>query len=181
MKKILFILIISMLYVACNTAPSSEAKTADSASPAKASEPALTMPYTASFSSDISIGKQSDALTVLNSYKAWETGDMTALANTLSDSVDMNFSDGTKFTGTRDSAVQMAKKYRDDIASIKIDVDVWLPVHSNDKNEDAVLVWYKEIDTYKNGKVDSNHYSEINGLKDGKINYVESYNEKYKK
>ena len=92
-----------MLHVVLH--PSSEAKTGDSTSAAKtsepASEPALTMPYKASYSSDISIGKQSNALTVLNSYKAWETGDMTALANTISDSVNFNFSDGTKFTGTR--------------------------------------------------------------------------------
>ena len=60
-------------------------------------------------------------------------------------------------------------------------MDVWLPVHSNDKNEDAVLVWYKEIDTYKSGKVDSAYYNDINGIKDGKINFVESMAMKYKK
>ena len=110
MKKIIFILIISMLYVACSTAPSSDAKTNDSASTAKASEPAITMPYKASYSSDISVGKQADALTVLNSYKAWETGDMVAFANTLSDSVNFNFSDGSKFAGTKDSMMKMARK-----------------------------------------------------------------------
>jgi len=181
MKQILFTLIISMLYVACSSNPSSEAKTGDSTSTSKASEPASTMPYKASYSSDISVGKQADALTVLNSYKAWETGDMAAFANTLSDSVNFNFSDGSKFAGTKDSMMKMASKYRDSISSIKIDIDVWLPVHSNDKNEDAVLVWYKEIDTYKSGKVDSAYYNDINGIKDGKINFVESMAMKYKK
>ncbi|MEP6846307.1 MAG: hypothetical protein ABI861_09905 [Panacibacter sp.] len=51
-------------------------------------------------------------------------------------------------------------------------MDVWIPAHSNDRNEDAVLVWYKKTDTFKGGKVDAVYYSNINGLKDGKINYV---------
>ena len=180
MKKLLFILLISILYVSCSSNQSSTATTNDSTA-ASAKEAPLTMPYMASYSSDISVGKQSDALTVLNSYKAWETGDMAAFANAFSDSVNFNFSDGSKFTGTKDSMVKMASKYRDSIASIKIDMDVWLPVHSNDKNEDAVLIWYKEIDTYKNGKVDSLYYSDINGIKNGKINFVQSQVMKYKK
>ena len=52
---------------------------------------------------------------------------------------------------------------------------------SNDKNEDAVLVWYKEIDTDKSGKIDSTYYGDINGLKNGKINFIESMAMKYKK
>jgi hypothetical protein len=180
MKKFLFILLVSILYVSCSSNQSSTATTTDSiVAPAK--EAPLTMPYKASYSSDISVGNQSNALTVLNSYKAWETGDMVAFANTLSDSVDVNFSDGSKFTGTKDSMMKMASKYRDSIASVKIDMDVWLPVHSNDKNEDAVLVWYKEIDTYKSGKIDSIYYNDINGIKDGKIDFVESMAMKYKK
>jgi len=180
MKKLLFIIIISMIYVACSSNPSPGTSSGDSAI-AKTAEPAITMPYNASYSSDISIGKQSNALTVLNSYKAWETGDMAAFANTLADSVSFNFSDGSKFAGTKDSLMKMASKYRDSIASIKIDMDVWIPVHSNDKNEDAVLVWYKEIDTYKGGKIDSSYYNDINGIKEGKINFIESMVMKYKK
>ncbi|QEC68667.1 hypothetical protein FRZ67_15635 [Panacibacter ginsenosidivorans] len=180
MKKLLFILLISILYVAC-TGNQSSSKTTNDSTSASVKEALLTMPYKASYSSDISVGKQSDALTVLNSYKAWETGDMIAFANTFSDSVYLNFSDGSKLTGTKDSMMKMASKYRDSIASVKIDMDVWLPVHSNDKNEDAVLVWYKEIDTYKSGKIDSIYYNDINGIKDGKINFVESMAMKYKK
>jgi ketosteroid isomerase-like protein len=180
MKKLLFILFISILYVACTGNQPSTTTTGDSTA-ASTKEAPLTMPYKASFSSDISIGNQANALTVLNSYKAWETGDMTAFANTLADSVSFNFSDGSKFNGTKDSMVKMATKYREGLASIKIDMDAWLPVHSNDKNEDAVLVWYKEIDTDKSGKIDSTYYGDINGLKDGKINFIESMAMKYKK
>ena len=180
MKTILFIIIISMIYAAC-TGNTSQTTSTDSTTATSSSESAMSMPYKASYSSDMSLGKQADALLVLNSYKAWETGDMTAFANTLSDSVYFNFSDGSKFAGTKDSMVILAKQFRDSLQSVKLDIDVWMPVHSNDKNEDAVLVWYKEIDTYKSGKVDSNYYSDINGLKDGKINFIQTHVMKYKK
>jgi len=180
MKKILFIIIISMIYAAC-TGNGSKTTSTDSSSTVSNAEPAVTMPYKASYSSDMSIGKQANALIVLNSYKAWETGDMTAFANTIADSVYLNFSDGSKFAGTKDSMMILAKQYRDSLASVKLDIDVWIPVHSNDKNEDAVLVWYKEIDTHKDGKVDSAYYSDINGLKDGKIDFIQTHVMKYKK
>jgi len=93
----------------------------------------------------------------------------------------MTFSNGSHFVGPRDSAMAMAKKYRDSLASVKIDMEVWVPVHSDDKNEDAVLAWYKETDTYKNGKVDSMYYHDINGVKDGKITFISTLGRKYKK
>jgi len=180
MKQLLFILVISIIYAACTSNQASTKNASDSTSVA-AEEPAITMPYTASYSSKFTMGKQADALTVLNSYKAWETGDMNALSGTFGDSVYFNFSDGSTFAGTHDSAMAMARKYRDSLSAVKIDMDVWLPMHCVDKNEDAVLVWYKEIDTYKNGKVDSLYYSDINGIKNGKINFVQSQVMKYKK
>jgi hypothetical protein len=105
---------------------------------------------------------------------------MTALANTLADSVEISFADGSEFKGTRDSAIAMAKKYRDSLSSVKIDMDVWTPVHVDDKNEDAVLTWYKETDTHKNGKVDSVYYHDVNGIKNGKITFIETYMRKAK-
>lgn len=171
-----------MIYVACNTAPSSSSGTDTSkATTAAVTEPAITMPYTAGYSSNFSPGKQEDALTVLNSYKAWENGDMAALAATFADSIAINFPDGSKFYGTRDSAIGDAKKYRDGISSVKIDMDAWIPMHNNDKNEDWVLVWYKEIDTRKNGKTDSTYYHDLNLIKSGKIAFIQSMAMQYKK
>ena len=43
------------------------------------------------------------------------------------------------------------------------------------KIANRLLTWYKEIDTYKTGKVDSAYYHDINGIKDGKINYYDQY------
>ena len=138
MKKILFILIISVIYVACTGDQPAAKNTGDSTATAEAGT-VVTMPYTPDYSSSFIAGKQADALTVLNSYKAWETGDMASMADTYADSVSFNFADGSSFIGTRDSAMAMAKKYREDFSSLKIDMDAWMPLHSTDKNQDWVL------------------------------------------
>ena len=179
MKNLIFIIVVSAVYSSC-TGSTTASNESSAGTPASSD---ISYPYTASFSSKISRGKDSNALLVLNSYKAWENGDMAALANTFWDSLYMTFPDGTEIATTRDSAIAMAKKYRDSLSSVKIDMDVWMPVHADDKNEDgnAVLVWYKEIDTYKNGKIDSSYFHDINGIKDGKIDFLSSMARKYKK
>src|SRR2546423_191991 len=103
MKRLLFILVISVIYAACTstTTASNESVAASS----------LSMPYTAAYSSNFSLGKDSNTLAVLNNYKAWEIGDMTAFKNTIGDSLTMYFSSGYKFSGTRDSATYYASQY----------------------------------------------------------------------
>jgi ketosteroid isomerase-like protein len=48
-------------------------------------------------------------------------------------------------------------------------------MYATDKKESFVVTWYKEIDTYKNGKVDSAWYHDINQIKNGKISYYRQY------
>jgi len=157
MKKLLFILVVSMIYAACN------GKTAlTNANNATASS--LAMPYAANYSSKFSIGSDSNSLAVLNNYKAWETGDMETFKNTIGDSVTLYFPDGSKFIGSRDSVMYYASKYRDSLSKVEIKMDGWIPLHSDDKNANWVSVWYTEIDTHKNGKVDSAYYQDDNKI-----------------
>lgn len=180
MKRLLFVLTVSVAYAACTGSPTAS-KENNTSTAASSGASSVSFPYTANFSSKFSIGKDSNSLLVLNLYKALEANDMNALANVLADSVSLNFADGFTFNGTRDSAVAMAKKFRDSLSSLKFEFDAWMPVHADDKNGDAVLTWYKQTDTYKNGKVDSIYYHDINGVKDGKIDFLESMSRKLKK
>jgi hypothetical protein len=141
----------------------------------------VALPYTAGYSSKFSIGKDSNVLMVLNNYKAWEDGDMNALKSTLADSVSLYLSDGFKFIGTRDSAMTLASAFRDSLSKVELNIEAWVPLHSEDKNEDWVSVWYKETDTYKNGKVDSAYYQDDNMLdKNGKIVFSASHKQMLK-
>jgi hypothetical protein len=173
MKNLILVLflLVTLLYTACTgTTSTSNSNSGTSAGSA------IALPYTAGYSSSFSIGSDSSVATVLSSYKAWENGDMDGLKNTLADSVALNFSDGFKFLGTRDSATKMAKLYRDSLSKVQLKIDAWVPLHSKDKNADWVSVWYTEIDTYKNGKVDSAYFQDDNMLdKSGKITFTGSH------
>ena len=72
------------------------------------------------------------------------------------------------------------KTMRDSLSSVKITMDVWLKNHSLKDGYDYINVWYKEIDTYKSGKVDSANYEDDNGIKNGKIIWFSSHKQRLK-
>lgn len=133
--------------------------------------------YTTNFTNDVS---DSSVLNVLNSYKYWETGDMQGLRSTLNDSTYFRGAGGFRFKGLTDSAMTIFAKTRDSLSSAKITVEVWLKNHSVKDSMDYVNVWYKEIDTYKTGKIDSANYEDDNGLKNGKIIFTSSHRQTLK-
>ena len=179
MKKVLGLFLIPLCFAACTSStPDTRATVAkDSVTAA----PPVILPYTASYSSNFVPGKQADVLTVLNSYKTWETNDMKGLRATCGDSLEMVFSNGASMKGASDSLMRIISKYRDSLSSVQLTLIAWTSNHSVDKNEDWVNVWYKEVDTYKKGKVDSVYYEDDNLVKDGKIVWVSSHSQKFKK
>jgi hypothetical protein len=175
MKKLLIILIVPLYFAACTSSSS------DTTASTNKDSTAVSLPYTAVYSSNFVAGKPADVATVLNNYKAWQDNDMAAGAATYGDSVMIIFASGYVFNSTRDSLIKEAKKYRDSLSSVNLTFYAWTSNHSVDKNEEWVNVWYKEIDTYKTGKVDSVFYQDDNRLNDGKIVWVSSHEQKYKK
>jgi ketosteroid isomerase-like protein len=179
MKKLSAIFLIPIFMIACTG--SSTDTTATAAKDSVTAAPAVTLPFTAVYSSNFVPGKPADVLTVLNNYKAWQDNDMATLRATSGDSVTMIFASGTMISTTGDSAVKMAKKFRDSLSKVELTFYAWTSNHSVDKNEDWVNVWYKEIDTYKTGKVDSADYEDDNRMKDGKIAWTSSHMQKFLK
>lgn len=174
MKRIIFgFFTLIAFFIAC-TAKKEEAKTSSSASSVKLPYEAM---YTTDFTNNVS---DSDLLMVMNSYKYWETGDLAALRTTMGDSMSVDGSDGFKFNGLTDSLMKTWQISRDSMSSIVIKMDVWLKNHSVKDSMDYINVWYKEIDTYKTGRVDSANYSDVNGLKNGKVIWFSSYKQKLK-
>jgi hypothetical protein len=181
MKKLFAVFLMPLCFAACSGSGSSSSTTASAdSSSAMAATPAatVTLPYTAMYSSNFVAGKQADVATVLNSYKDWETGDMNAMKSTYGDSVEGYFSGGYVFHGTLDSFMHMSSKFRDSLSKVQLTVYAWTSNHSVDKNEEWVNIWYKEIDTYKKGRVDSMDYEDDNRLKDGKIVWFSSHQQK---
>lgn len=112
-------------------------------------------PYMADYSSDFSIGNPQHSKMVLDLYKMWEDGKIDEMRPLLADSVFIDITDGMKFNNTVDSFVNFAKQVRATYKLTKPVFDKWMPVHSNDKNEDFVLVWSRDYSTNTDGKMDS--------------------------
>jgi hypothetical protein len=172
MKKYILICIsFAVAIAACKS--KDETKTAESSN--------VQLPYTASYATDFNNHvSDSDLLVVLNSYKYWETGDLKGLRSTMGDSMYVNASNGFRFAGLTDSLMKDWQTMRDSLSSVKITMDVWLKNHSVKDSSNYINVWYKEIDTYKSGKVDSANYEDDNGVKDGKIIWFSSHKQKLK-
>ena len=166
MKKNVFIMLGLLIAIfSCNS--KEETKTEPMAANTESS---IQLPYVASYTTDFTKDvPDSDLLVTLNSYKAWENNDMNALRTTMGDSMTVNGANGFKFAGLTDSLMKQWSLSRDSLSSAKIDMQVWLKNHSVKDGINYINVWYKETDTYKDGKVDSAYYEDDNGMKDGKI------------
>jgi ketosteroid isomerase-like protein len=178
MKKIFFCFFMASVLLACNDAT----EKTEATTPTTEDKPAADLPYKASYSSSWSTDvSDADLKTTLMSYKYWADGDMTALAATLSDSITVEFSDGDHFAGIKADLMKRWTTFRDSLSSVTIDMQGWQKMYATDKKEGYVVTWYKEIDTYKSGKVDSAYFHDINQMKDGKITWYSQYRRPAKK
>ncbi len=174
MKKLFTFCIIAIALSACNSAnkPAATTATADT----------TVYPYKATYSSAFTCSDNSkNAVAVLQSYKDWEDNKLSNGTAYFADTVAMNYSDGSKLMLGRDSILHYWQKFRDSLTSSKIEVVAWDNLHSTDKNEDWVSVWYKQTDTYKTGKVDSAFYQDDNKIANGKISFISSKKQNLKK
>jgi hypothetical protein len=104
--------------------------------------------------------------------KDWEDNKVDNAPAYFGDTVAYYFFNGAKLNLKLDGFIKVLHQFRDSLSSVKTEVAGWDNLHSTDKNQDWVHVWYKETDTYKNGKVDSAFYYDDNLIKNGKIVYV---------
>jgi len=174
MKKVFIVAFVALLS-ACNN--SNDTAKADSMkSGADSTMRDINSPYTIGYSSKFAIDDPKNAETVLSLWKAWDNGDLSASKDMFADSVEMYLSDGSMMTGPRDSVIGGAQSFRNTIASSVSSVDAIMAVKSTDKNKSFALIWGKEIDTDKKGKVDSFYLQETWGFnKDGKADLLYQY------
>jgi len=175
MKRILLSICVSAFLLSCNNDKDKE-KTADDTKDDKATKAAIDLPYTATYSSSFSTDvPDADLKMVLMTYKDWSDANLSSLSKAMGDSVTVEMSSGERFTGTNADLMKRWSIYRDSLSSVKIDMVAWQKMYSTDKKEAFIVTWYDETDTYKNGKVDSAAYHDINLVKDGKIVVYSQY------
>ncbi len=174
MKRILVIASIAML-AACNsndTEKTDSMKSTADTSMAPAMRD-INSPYPVAYSSKFTMGDPKNAETVLNLWKVWESGDLSASKDMFADSVELHFADGSMMIGSRDSVVANAQKFRNTLKSSVSRVNAVMAVKSTDKNENWALIWGMETNTDMKGKVDSTYLQETWKFnKDGKTDLL---------
>jgi hypothetical protein len=183
MKKIFLCLAAFSFLVSCNSPKDKTSASGTDTTTAKTTaESASDLPYKASYASNFTEDvSDADLKTVLTSYKDWETANLTGLEAVLGDSVEYDASDGSSHHLKKADLLKMWTTYRDSLSSVSIEMYAWQKMYAPDKKEGHIVTWYKEIDTYKNGKVDSATYHDINRVEDGKIVWYSSMKRGFKK
>ena len=160
------------ILVSCQQAPKEPAAsaTADTTKKEEAkTEPNISYPYTAMYTSSFELGDPRHSKTVLDIWKAWEGNKLAETKDSWADSVSFDFGDGSSFKGSRDSALAMGTKERSGYTNVVDSVVAWIPLRTKETKEDWVLIWADEYRTQKNGKKISLSLHEGWQLKNGKV------------
>lgn len=177
MKRIFLLAGISAFLVSCaDKSKTAATSTSDATTPAATNTTPVDLPYTATYSSNFTTDvSDADLKMVLTTYKDWSDGNMANLSKEMADSVYVDFNNGDKFNGLNADLIKKWSTIRDSLSSVTIEMEAWHKMYEPTKKDALVMTWYKEIDTYKTGKVDSGYYHDVNGIKNGRINYYSQY------
>jgi len=159
MKQFL-VLAIMVFIAACNssTPASSEAKASADSPAAKMKD--IQSPYPVMYSSKFVMDEPKNAETLLAMWKSYDNGDLSTSRDMIADTIEVHFPDGGMMRGSRDSIIKSVQAHRNSFSSAVDKVHAIMAVKSTDKNEHWVLIWGREIDTHKDGKVDSTELQE---------------------
>jgi len=173
MKKVFLLVTCGAILLACNNEKNQSETSSAADTTAKST---VDLPYKAAYSSSWSNDvSDADLKTVLMSYKDWADNNMTGLASAMADTVEIDMASGDHMKKSNADLMKMWTTNRDSLSSVKIDMAGWNKMYSTDKKDAFIVTWYDETDTYKNGKVDSASYHDINQMKNGKISWYAQY------
>ncbi|CAN5232502.1 hypothetical protein BH20BAC1_BH20BAC1_05390 [soil metagenome] len=159
MKKVFVLVAVAML-AACNASETTDNDNMASGEDSAMSKSKINSPYAIEYSSDFEMDDPKNAESVLTIWKDWDAGNLAAHKELFADSVEMHFADGTMMHNHRDSVLAAGQQYRSTLAKVESSIAAITAMKSVDKNENWALVWGKEIDTDKSGKVDSFYLQE---------------------
>jgi len=166
MKKLFFIAVCVLIVFACKNA---ETPVTEAAKPAEVVAEAITYPYsTKKPYREWAIGSQKNSVLAMNALKAFETGDVPGTVAYMADSCEFVF-DGFDAKLDKKGMEKFFNDERNKYSGVKVVMQDWVTVISKDKSEEWVTLWYKQINTLKNGKVDSMNVVDDLKFTNGKI------------
>jgi len=184
MKKTFLIAAIAALS-ACNSGTEKKDESTSSTNADSTRKEEVVYAYPVQYT-NMEMGDAKHGQTVLNIWKAWDSGDLSGMKNSFADSVEFHFWDGTSMKGSRDSALSSIQLFRSSFSSVTSSVLAVMSIKTTNKNsnqiEDLVLVWGKEVSTSKKGKTDSIWLHEVWRVnKDGKADFANQFAEFFPK
>jgi hypothetical protein len=180
-KLLSFFAVIAL--AACNSSDAPKVQSATSTDSSSTEKPVekVTYPYEMDYSSQFEMADPKNAQAILTLWKDWDNGNLSNSKDNFADTVTMHFPDGSMIHASRDSMIAMSQKTRDNFSHVVSQVHAVTSLKSTDKNENWVNVWGKEVDTHKDGKMDSVELMETWRFnKDGKADLLYQYSAKYK-
>jgi len=124
-------------------------------SPVVTEKVAMPLPYVPSYSSSFEMGDPSYAtMIVQGSWKDWENNQLDNMVKWVEDTIVAMHSNNEVVHGV-DSLMARWKRARAEYTMVRPTIDAVLPVYSTDRMENWVLVWATEIDTHKDGSIDT--------------------------
>ena len=173
MKKFIFLLAVPLLMISCKE---KEDKDEHVEHDDEAKQTAVTLPYTASYSSSFKMGNPEYAKTILQgSWKDWENNNLDNMKSWIADTI-VAYHSNNKMVQGADSLMANWKRARAKYSSSIDTIDAVFSVYSTDKKENWVLVWATAIDTKLDGTKDTVGVMETWRInKDGKADFLLQY------
>ena len=175
MKKLLFLFSLAA-FAACNSSNDATVDSTSSTDSTVTASDNITYQYTADYSSKFEMGDPKNVKTIFDLYTDWDNNNLDNSKDKFADSLTLVFGSGDVMAGTRDSLTELSKVFRNTLGTVNTQVHAVVPLRSTDKNEDWVLVWFKEYRTDAKGKKDSTEFQETWRInKDGKADLLYQY------
>jgi hypothetical protein len=180
MKQLLTAACILFFAAGCNNSTDNkDAKPSAGTGTAAAPAEKMDYPYTLSEPyKNWQSGDQKNVVTLLKSLKAFENSDIAACIAGFGDSAEVNF-DGYHAKLSKDSLQKSFTQQRAGYKSLVIKMQDWEPVISEDKKEEWVTIWYKQIQTDQKGVTDSMNVIDDAKFMNGKIVTLNEYTQHF--
>ena len=176
MKKMLFAVFALAIIASCNNEKTKEEKMSGEKKETAVSSPP-DLPYKMLYT-NWEMGDPKNLKMVLDMYKNWEDNKLDAVASNFGDSAIFEMAAGVRLMTTKQSLLDSLKSWRGQSDKLSSDIITGLSMHSPEKNEDWVLIWAMNHSTDKAGKVDSVFSNDNWQVKNGKLVYLSSLEQK---
>ena len=111
---------------------------------------------------------------VLNVYKAWDSGASGEMESYFADSTKYDFPDGTRYTTTNKTVASKFRQWRNAYKETSNIPFSLISLHNKDLDQEWVIAWTWNKWRYDDGKKDSMLYCDNWRIKDGRIEYLNS-------